>query len=75
MNFQSTMQYLTPTTLEAMYRDLDEARLDLLATVNEDNLISKAKTYRVLTNKTIEISDKYEELTGLQLWAEVHAIK
>ena len=74
MTFRETMQYFTPTTLEAMYRDLEEAKTDVLNIADKGNLIYKAETYRLLTNKSIEISDQYEALTGNPLWVKVHGI-
>ncbi len=61
-------QYLTPTTLEEMYKDLDEARLDLLSGVNEHNLIDKAAEYSKLTDMLQDIDSHYENLTGQMLW-------
>jgi hypothetical protein len=67
------LHYLTPSTLEEMYKDLDEARLALLTDVNlnEGNLIEKSAEYHELTNQVEKINEQYEALTGEALWAKM----
>lgn len=62
-------QYLTPSTLEEMYKDLDDARLEVLRQVNEENFWDKTNEYKKLTDLVCEINDVYEGLTGNPLWA------
>ena len=62
------LQYLTPTTLEEMYKDLDQARLDILSNADGE---TSAGEYQKLTTWVIEIDKQYEALTGDYLWPKV----
>lgn len=64
-------QYLTPSTLEEMYKDLDESRLLLLEEVNKENLIIKSAEYHKLTNLIQQIDKQYEALAGEALWVKM----
>ena len=65
------LQYLTPTTLEKMYKDLDETRLAQMNGVNLDNLADRSSTYHELTNLIQEIDNQYKNITGEELWVKV----
>lgn len=65
------IKHLTPSTIEAMYKDLDEARLELLKTVNDDNLVGHSAEYHELSETIHELDTQYEALTGEALWAKV----
>ena len=68
------LQHFTPTTLEAMYRDLDESRLDLLCQTTEENFWQITDDYHKLMNELEAIDKVYEAITGTPLWVEVYAV-
>ena len=66
------LKYLTPTTLKAMYEEIDEARLDLFLNASEDNYKTQLEEYSQMNEMLEEISQQYQALTGdQQLWAIV----
>jgi hypothetical protein len=61
------LQYLTPTTLEEMYKDLDEARLELIRSTNGGD----AREYSELTTLIEKIDTQYQNITGKELWVKM----
>ena len=64
-------KYLTPTTLKAMYEEIDEARLDLFLNASEDDYKTQLEEYRKMNDTLEEINQQYNALTGDELWVIV----
>jgi len=65
------LKYLTPTTLKAMYEEIDEARLDIFLNASEDNYKTQLEEYSQMNEMLEGISRQYQFLTGDQLWVIV----
>jgi len=65
------LKYLTPTTLKAMYEEIDEARLDLFLNASEDNYKTQLEEYSQMNEMLEGISQQYQASTNDQLWVIV----
>ena len=65
------LKYLTPTTLKAMYEEIDEARLDIFLNASEDNYKTQLEEYSQMNEMLEGISQQYQASTNDQLWVIV----
>lgn len=66
------LQYLTPTTLKEMYKELEKARTDILSSVKtRSDFAERVKEYKTLGDMLQELDTQYKATTGEALWAEV----
>jgi len=62
------LEYFTPTTLEEMYKNLDESRLSYVKYCDIPEQLAK---YQMLNEAMQKIEEQYIALTGKALWAKV----
>ena len=72
INTNEMLEYLTPTTLEEMYKDIDNRRLALLKETNDKNAKKNTAEYGRLGRLLERIEQHYVTLTGEALWAKVY---
>lgn len=71
MTLQETLKFLSPASIEIMYQDIDEQRLDVFAGSSGEITADQLAEYRELSAILDLLEEQYQNLTGEELWAVI----